>query len=78
MDIDREFRLAFEESGLEQVKLAGLLGKSPMTVNRWINEGPHHIDVPWYALQFLRVYLMLPLGARQRLPTKVTEKPVKA
>jgi len=66
----REFRLLFEASELQQTKLARLLGVSVMTVNRWLSERDDAVDPPWYALTFLRVYLMLPEAARSRIPEK--------
>lgn len=66
----REFILLFEQSRLSQAKLARLLGVSGITVNRWLLEREDAVDPPYYALTFLRVYLMLPEPARARIPEK--------
>jgi DNA-binding transcriptional regulator YiaG len=66
----REFSLLFDRSELQQTKLARLLGVSVMTVNRWLSDRDDAVDPPWYALTFLRVFLMLPEPARARIPEK--------
>lgn len=69
MSIAREFELLFDQSGLTQRRLAALLGTSHVTVNRWLKtERSDHVEPPFYALNFLRAYVMLPEGARARLP----------
>lgn len=74
---DREFRYLLEQSGLEQKELAGLLGVGTVTVNRWCTDRSDHITPPWYAMNFLRAFLMLANGARDQLPKKYTAKAVK-
>jgi DNA-binding transcriptional regulator YiaG len=66
----REFTLLFEKTGLQQTKLARILGVNDMTVNRWLTERDDAVDPPFYALQFLRLFLMTPEAARNRLPEK--------
>lgn len=66
----REFSLLFDRSGLQQAKLARLLGVAAMSVNRWLTDREDAADPPWYALNFLRMYLMLPEAARDRIPEK--------
>lgn len=70
----REFLLLMERAGLQQTKLARLLGVYDVTVNRWCSDRPDAVDPPFYAVNFLRIYLMLPEAARSRLPEKVPEK----
>lgn len=70
----REFLLLMERAGLQQVKLARLLGIYDITVNRWCSERSDSVDPPFYAMNFLRMYLMLSDAARARLPEKVPEK----
>ncbi|OHV85822.1 hypothetical protein [Ensifer sp. LCM 4579] len=74
----REFLLLMEHARLTQAHLSGLLGVSHMTVNRWTSHRDDAVDPPYYALQFLRAYLMLPEPARARLTEKPSGKPVKA
>lgn len=69
-DDQREFELLFEKSGLEQKQLAGLLGKTPVQVNRWLRDRKDSGTPPFFAIQFLRVYLMLPASARAHLPMR--------
>ncbi|MCB5201666.1 helix-turn-helix domain-containing protein [Neorhizobium sp. T786] len=66
----REFALLFDQSRLSQTKLSRLLGVSVMTVNRWLSDRDDAVDPPYYALSFLRVFLMLPEAARSRIPEK--------
>lgn len=66
-----EFLLLMEKAELTQVKLAALLGVFDMTVNRWCADRADAVDPPMYALNFLRMYLMLPEAARHRLPEKM-------
>lgn len=70
----REFLLLLEQSGLQQTKLARLLGVNVVTVNRWCSDREKAVDPPWYVLNFLRVYLMLPDAARGRIPEKPRKK----
>lgn len=70
----REFMLLMERSGLQQIKLARLLGVSPMTVNRWFSYRDDAVLPPYYAVNFLRAYMMLPEGARVSLPEKKIKK----
>lgn len=70
----REFKLLMERAGLQQVKLARLLGVYDITVNRWCSDRSDAVDPPFYAVNFLRMYLMLSEAARARLPEKVPEK----
>lgn len=77
-DDQREFELLFEKSGLEQKQLAGLLGKTPVQVNRWLTARKDSGAPPFYAIQFLRMYLMLPVSARAHLPSRIIEYPKKA
>ncbi|MGT3569164.1 helix-turn-helix domain-containing protein [Klebsiella pneumoniae] len=67
MKYRREFALLFESSKLQQTQLAGFLGVSKVTVNRWLVERDDAVDPPWYALQFLRLYMMLPEALRGRV-----------
>ncbi len=67
MKYRREFALLFEQSRLQQTQLAGYLGVSKVTVNRWLKERDDAVDPPWYALQFLRLYMMLPEALRSRV-----------
>lgn len=76
-DDQREFELLFEKSGLEQKQLAGLLGKTPVQVNRWLTERKDSGAPPFYAINFLRVYLMLPASARAHLPMRAMGGPTK-
>ncbi len=77
-DDQREFELLFEKSGLEQKQLAGLLGKTAVQVNRWLTERKDSGAPPFYAIQFLRIYLMLPASARAHLPARVIAYPKRA
>lgn len=67
MPWQREFEKLFEESRLTQTGLASLLGVSKMTAHRWFSERDDAFGAPYYALQFLRMYMMLPEPARSRL-----------
>lgn len=68
MSRQREFMLLLKEADLTQVKLSKLLGVSDITVNRWTNpERPDAVEPPFYAVQFLRIYVMLPPDARRRI-----------
>jgi transcriptional regulator with XRE-family HTH domain len=67
MKYRREFALLFEKAQLQQTQLAGYLGVSKVTVNRWLKERDDAVDPPWYALQFLRLYMMLPEALRSRV-----------
>ncbi|MER9706010.1 helix-turn-helix domain-containing protein [Mesorhizobium sp. M0204] len=78
VDDQREFELLFEKSGLEQKQLAGLLGKTPVQVNRWLTGRKDSGAPPFYAIQFLRIYLMLPASARAHLPSRIITYPKKA
>lgn len=77
-DDQREFELLFEKSGLEQKQLAGLLGKTPVQVNRWLRDRQDSGVPPFYAINFLRIYLMLPASARAHLPMRSTGAASKA
>lgn len=68
LDDKREFEMLLEKSGLEQKQLAALLGKTTVQVNRWLTDRKDSGPPPFYALQFLRIYLMLPDAARAHLP----------
>ncbi|MGO8269293.1 hypothetical protein ACC862_24330 [Rhizobium ruizarguesonis] len=70
----REFLLLMERAGLQQIKLARLLGVYDVTVNRWCSDRSDAVDPPFYVMNFLRMYVMLPEAARARLPEKVPEK----
>lgn len=67
MPWQREFEKLFEESRLTQSGLAMLLGVSKMTAHRWFSTRPDAFGAPFYALQFLRLFLMLPEAARSRV-----------
>ena len=69
----REFKLLMDESGATQRDVSELLGVNLMTVNRWCTDREDGFPVPFYALQFMRVYIMLPDAARIRLPRKTKE-----
>ncbi|TIW97795.1 hypothetical protein [Mesorhizobium sp.] len=77
-DDKREFELLFAKSGLEQKQLAGLLGKTAVQVNRWLTARSDSGAPPFYAINFLRAYLMLPPSARAHLPSRVIAYPKKA
>ncbi|MEI9402286.1 hypothetical protein [Mesorhizobium argentiipisi] len=77
-DDKREFAMLFEKSGLEQKQLAGLLGKTTVQVNRWLTDRADSGAAPFYAINFLRAYLMLPPSARAHLPARVIAYPKKA
>lgn len=68
MSYKREFALLFEKSELEQKQLGDLLGTTAVTVNRWLTFRKDSVEPPFYAVQFLRMYLMLPEAARAHLP----------
>lgn len=68
METRREFKVLFDASGLKQAAFSRLIGKDVVTINRWLNDREDCLTPPWYALQFLRMYAMLPEGARKRLP----------
>ncbi|TIP46125.1 MAG: hypothetical protein E5X76_24095 [Mesorhizobium sp.] len=77
-DDKREFELLFQQSGLEQKQLAGLLGKTSVQVNRWLTDRVDSGAPPFYAINFLRAYLMLPASARTHLPARSISYPKKA
>ncbi|WP_138144641.1 hypothetical protein [Brucella sp. 10RB9215] len=69
-DTRAEFRRLFELSGLRQKELASLLGNRDMTVNRWFADRSDAVMPPYYAVNFLRAYLMLTPEQRESLPRK--------
>jgi len=69
-DIRREIIMLMEQTRTSQRRLSRLLGKSPMTVNRWFRPGrTDSLDPPFYALNFMRSYIQLSPGQRERMPT---------
>lgn len=68
MTLRKEFETLFEAAKIPQRRLARLLGVSVMTVNRWFSKRDDGFEPPTYAVAFLRVYVMLPPAARDRLP----------
>lgn len=65
-----EFRDLYAKSGLLQIKLSTLLGVHEVTVSRWLSDRDDAVDPPWYALQFLRAFLMLDEAERASLKDK--------
>lgn len=64
----KELRALLDICGLTQRDLAELLGSHPMTVNRWLAAREYDTrPPPFYALQFLRVFAMLPDKMRAQL-----------
>lgn len=66
-DVQAEFRRMVEESGLMQRQLAALLDKHETTVSRWLSDRDDAVDPPFWAMQFVRAYLMLSNGDRAKL-----------
>lgn len=56
----QDFRQGLSDVGLSQRRLAGILGVSPVTVNRWCDENrPDRIEPPKYAISFIRAWAIL-------------------
>lgn len=79
-DADRkEMVVLMREGELTQRDLSELLGTNAMTVNRWLSDREYDTrPPPFYALQFLRMYVMLPEAMRVRLLRRTADAKKKA
>lgn len=57
-----EFLTLLQRSGLQKKQIARLLGKTAVSVDRWTADParPSYIEVPLFALNFLRAFMLLP------------------
>jgi hypothetical protein len=73
----KEFIELLEASGLQKKRLAAMIDKTPISVNRWVSEGKTAVEPPLLVLQFLRSYVMLPEAKRAILRDDRATEPEK-
>lgn len=72
-----EFIELLESSGLQKKQLAGMIDKTPISINRWVADGKTAVEPPLLVLQFLRAYVMLPEAKRAILRDDGAAEPEK-